>query len=107
LYSISGSNYLGGPITLETNVQVRSDESSGCLTLAGNIQGPGNLVVSGTGPLRLSGINTYATNTIVATSLFAASGGPRPINICASIPAGQFPEAGNYTDTVTVTVTFA
>jgi autotransporter-associated beta strand protein len=51
---------------LETNVQVRSDESSGCLTLAGNITGPGNLVVSGTGPLRLSGVNTYATNTIVA-----------------------------------------
>ena len=66
LQSLSGSNYLGGPITLETNVQVRSDESSGCLTLAGNIQGPGNLVVLGNGPVRLSGVNTYGTNTIMA-----------------------------------------
>jgi autotransporter-associated beta strand protein len=66
LQSLSGSNYLGGPITLETNVQMRSDESSGCLTLAGNVQGPGNLVVVGGGPVRLSGVNTYSTNTIVA-----------------------------------------
>lgn len=58
-------------------------------------------------PAAGAGPEWNATNTIVATSLFAASGGPRPINICASIPAGQFPEAGNYTDTVTVTVTFA
>jgi len=58
-------------------------------------------------PAAGAGPEWNSTNTIVATSLFAASGGPRPINICASIPAGQFPEAGSYTDTVTITVTFA
>jgi spore coat protein U-like protein len=58
-------------------------------------------------PLAGAGPEWNATNTIVATSLFATTGGAKPLNICASIPAGQFPEAGNYTDTVTVTVTFA
>ncbi|HXX10046.1 MAG TPA: spore coat protein U domain-containing protein [Burkholderiales bacterium] len=58
-------------------------------------------------PAAGAGPEWNATNTIVATSLFAASGGPKPINICASIPAAQYPEAGAYTDTVQITVTFA
>jgi spore coat protein U-like protein len=58
-------------------------------------------------PAAGAGPEWNATNTIVATPLFATTGGAKPINICASIPAGQFPEAGSYTDTVTVTVTFA
>ena len=46
------------------------------------------------------------TNRIVATSLFTATGGPKLINICASIPAAQYPPAGNYSDTVQVTATY-
>ncbi len=56
--------------------------------------------VAGTGP------EWNATNTIVATSLFTATGGAKTIAICASIPAGQFPTAGLYTDTVQVTATY-
>ena len=58
-------------------------------------------------PAAGAGPEWNATNTIVATTLFATTGGPKSINVCASIPAGQFPEGGSYTDTVTVTVTFA
>ena len=47
-----------------------------------------------------------ATNTITATSLFTTTGGAKLINLCASIPAGQFPSAGAYTDTVQVTATY-
>jgi spore coat protein U-like protein len=47
-----------------------------------------------------------AANTITATSLFTTTGGAKLINICASIPAGQFPSAGTYTDTVQVTATY-
>ena len=43
---------------------------------------------------------------IVATPLFTATGGAKQINICASIPAGQFPSAGSYSDTVSVTATY-
>jgi spore coat protein U-like protein len=43
---------------------------------------------------------------IVATSLFTGSGGTKAINLCASIPAGQFPSAGSYSDTVSVTATY-
>ena len=40
-----------------------------------------------------------------ATSLFATTGGPKPIPICISVPAAQYPQAGTYTDTVTATLT--
>jgi spore coat protein U domain-containing protein, fimbrial subunit CupE1/2/3/6 len=56
--------------------------------------------VAGTGP------EWNAANTIVATPLFTASGGAKTINICASIPAGQFPSGQLYSDTVNVTVTY-
>lgn len=55
---------------------------------------------AGTGP------EWNATNTIAATTLFATTGGAKLINICASIPAGQYPSAGAYTDTVQVTATY-
>ena len=45
-------------------------------------------------------------NRIVATSLFTTTGGAKLINICASIPAAQYPSAGNYSDTVQVTATY-
>ncbi len=57
-------------------------------------------------PAAGAGPEWNATNTIVGTSLFTATGGPKLINICASIPAGQFPSAGAYSDTVAVTATF-
>lgn len=57
-------------------------------------------------PAAGAGPEWNAANTIVATSLFAATGGPKTINICASIPAGQFPSAGSYTDTVQVQATY-
>lgn len=40
------------------------------------------------------------------TALFAATGGPKTIPICASVPASQFVPAGTYTDTVTMTLTY-
>jgi spore coat protein U-like protein len=43
---------------------------------------------------------------IVATPLFAVTGGAKLITLCASIPAGQFPSAGAYSDTVAVTATY-
>ena len=57
-------------------------------------------------PAAGAGPEWNATNTIVATSLFTATGGAKLINLCASIPAGQFPSAGAYSDTVQVTATY-
>ena len=57
-------------------------------------------------PAAGAGPEWNATNTIVATSLFTATGGPKLINLCASIPAGQYPSAGAYSDTVQVTATY-
>ncbi len=57
-------------------------------------------------PAAGAGPEWNATNRIVATSLFATTGGSKLINLCASIPAAQFPTAGTYSDTVTVTVVY-
>lgn len=63
----------------------------------------------------LNTCSTVGTNEWSATNgptganlmgLFSASGGPKLIPICASIPALQYPTAGSYTDTVTMTLTF-
>ncbi len=40
------------------------------------------------------------------SSLFASTGGAKNISICASIPAAQYPAAGSYSDTVTMTLTY-
>lgn len=66
-----------------------------------------NTLVDGTGNTcpSLPGTEWNATNTVSATSLFATTGGPKPIPICISVPASQFPQAGTYTDTVTATLT--
>jgi spore coat protein U-like protein len=47
-----------------------------------------------------------ATNTVAATSLFAATGGTKLITLCVSLPAGNDPLAGNDTDTVRVAATY-
>jgi spore coat protein U-like protein len=60
----------------------------------------------GTCPAAGAGPEWNNANTIAATSLFTATGGAKLINICASIPAGQFPPAGSYSDTVQVTATY-
>jgi spore coat protein U-like protein len=53
----------------------------------------------------LPGTSWNATNTLVATPLFSANGGPRDLALCVSVPSGQFDlGAGVYTDTVTATV---
>lgn len=57
-------------------------------------------------PAAGAGPEWNGTNTIVATSLFTAAGGAKPITICASIPALQFPTGQSYSDTVTVTATY-
>ena len=57
-------------------------------------------------PAAGAGPEWNATNTIVATSLFTTTGGAKLINICASIPAAQYPTAGAYSDTVSVTATY-
>lgn len=49
------------------------------------------------------------TNTPLAanlTALFTAGGGTKNIPICASIPAGQLPIGGLYSDTITMTLTY-
>lgn len=54
----------------------------------------------------LPGTSWNATNTLVATSMFSLNGGPRDLQLCASVPSGQFDlGAGAYADTVTATVT--
>ncbi|HJW52324.1 MAG TPA: spore coat protein U domain-containing protein [Burkholderiaceae bacterium] len=54
----------------------------------------------------LPGTSWDATNTFAATNLYTASGGPRSVLLCVSVPSGQFSVgAGNYTDTVTATLT--
>lgn len=40
------------------------------------------------------------------TALFTTTPGLKPITICASIPAGQYPAGGAYSDTVTMTLTY-
>ncbi len=57
-------------------------------------------------PVAGAGPEWNAANRIVATPLFTTTGGPKLINICASIPAAQFPSAGAYSDTVAVSVTY-
>jgi spore coat protein U-like protein len=46
--------------------------------------------------------NTVGTNTVAATG----SGAAQPLTVYGRIPGGQYPAAGNYTDTITVTVTY-
>jgi spore coat protein U-like protein len=53
----------------------------------------------------LPGTEWRAAFPVTATPMFAASGGPRLIPICASIPGSQFPPSGIYQDTVVVTAT--
>jgi spore coat protein U-like protein len=54
----------------------------------------------------LPGTSWDATNTFAATNLFTASGGPRNVLLCVSVPSGQFSVgAGSYTDTVIATLT--
>jgi spore coat protein U-like protein len=55
----------------------------------------------------LPGTEWNASNTLAASTLFTASGGPRNVALCVSVPAGQYNVgAGSYTDTVTATVSF-
>jgi spore coat protein U-like protein len=51
------------------------------------------------------GTEWNATNTVAATPMFTASGGPRTIPLCVGVPTPQFPGNGSYTDTVTATLT--
>ena len=53
----------------------------------------------------LPGTEWNATNTVAGTPMFTASGGPRNIPLCVSVPTPQFPGAGAYADTVTATLT--
>ncbi|HQR22268.1 MAG TPA: spore coat protein U domain-containing protein [Burkholderiaceae bacterium] len=54
----------------------------------------------------LPGTEWNGTNTLVATSMFSATGGARSLSLCVSVPAGQFNVgAGTFTDTVTATLT--
>ena len=53
----------------------------------------------------LPGTSWNATNTFAATNLYTASGGPRSVLLCVSVPSGQFSVgAGLYTDTVTASL---
>jgi len=70
-----------------------------------SISVPGISGVTTTCPA-LPGTSWDATNTFTATNLYTASGGPRSVLLCVSVPSGQFSVgAGAYTDTVTATLT--
>ena len=74
--------------------------------IAYNLSRPNTLVEGGLNTCpTLPGTEWNATNTVSATSLFVNTGGPKPIPICISVPAAQYPQAGTYTDTVTATLT--
>jgi spore coat protein U-like protein len=53
----------------------------------------------------LPGTEWNAANPVAGTPMFAASGGPRSIPLCVSVPTPQFPGAGSFSDTVTATLT--
>jgi spore coat protein U-like protein len=53
----------------------------------------------------LPGTEWDGTNTVAGTPMFSASGGPRSIPLCVSVPTPQFPGAGSFSDTVTATLT--
>jgi spore coat protein U-like protein len=57
-------------------------------------------------PAAGAGPEWNSSNRIVATPLFATTGGAKLINICASITAAQYPSAGSYSDTVRITVNY-
>ena len=74
--------------------------------IAYNLSRPNTLVDGGPNTCpALPGTEWNATNTVSATSLFVTTGGPKPIPICISVPAAQYPQAGTYTDIVTATLT--
>lgn len=50
--------------------------------------------------------NGVGPSATTLNSLFATTGGAKSIRLCASIPAGQYPAAGSYLDTVTITATY-
>jgi spore coat protein U-like protein len=46
--------------------------------------------------------NTVGTDTVAATG----NGTAQPLTVYGQIPAGQFPRPGNYSDTITATITY-
>jgi spore coat protein U-like protein len=70
-----------------------------------NLSRPTTLVDGSNTCPSLPGTEWNGTNTVSATALFTTTGGPKPIPICISVPASQFPQAGTYTDIVTATLT--
>lgn len=72
-----------------------------------NIDVPNNAALS-TCPTAATNEWNATTGPLSAnlTALFATTGGPKNIVICASIPAAQYPSAGAYTDTITMTLTY-
>jgi len=71
-----------------------------------NLSRPNALVDGGPNTCpALPGTEWNGANTVVATNLFATSGGPKAIPVCISVPGSQFPPSGVYTDTVTATLT--
>ena len=87
-----------------TQKRLRASSTSNYITY--NLSRPNALVDGGSNTCpSLPGTEWNSTNTVSATNLFVSSGGPKPIPICISLPAAQFPAAGTYTDTVTATLT--
>lgn len=86
-------------------VQKRLSDGSGNF-INYNLSRPNTLTTAGPNTCpTLPGTEWNAANTLSATALFAATGGPKPIPICISVPGLQYPQAGTYTDTVTATLT--
>ena len=87
-----------------TQKRLRAGTTTNYITY--NLSRPNALVDGGPNTCPgLPGTEWNAANTVLATNLFVTTGGPKPIPICISVPAAQYPQAGTYTDTVTATLT--
>jgi len=70
--SLSGGGSMGGNATLLVNLTTGGNNQS--TTFGGTIGGPGGLVKTGTGSMRLTAINTYAGPTTVAGGKLVVDG---------------------------------
>ncbi len=94
LEAVSGNSLLSGPVTLEVNSKVVAD-SGGTVTLAGPLQGPGALLVTGSGRVELTGTNSYQPFTTVA-------GGTLVLGNSNALPAASLVTLSNTFSTVSL-----
>jgi spore coat protein U-like protein len=89
-----------------TGTQKRLLSTTATDTINYNLTVPNIVAGSAVCPGALPGTEWNAANTFAATTLYSASGGPRTIPMCVSVPTPQYSGTGaDYTDTVIATLT--